>query len=138
MRDTLYNKTLTRVALPAATRTANAAVNGTSVDLGVFGNDFRTVMFVVQTGTVTDGSWVFTLQESYDNSAWTAVPATRVQGSLPTVVAANDDTVLEFGYVPSDRQYVRVVVTSTGSTTGAAIGAVALCSEASSVPVARA
>lgn len=138
MRDTLYTKTLVRQALPSAALDADAAVNGTTVDLGIYGNDFRTVLFVVQTATVTDGTHVFTLEESANNSDWTAVPADRVQGSLPSVVAANDDAVFQFGYIPAGVQYVRCVVTSASTTTGGVIGAVAILSGASSSPVARA
>lgn len=138
MRATLYPKTLALAALPSAALAADEAVNGTTIDLGVYGNDFRTVMFVVQTATVTDGTHAFTLEESVNGTDWTAVPASRVQGSLPTVVAANDDVVFSFGYVPSTQQYVRCVVTSADTTTGGVIGAVALCSEGSTSPVARA
>ncbi|WP_330253136.1 hypothetical protein OG874_00525 [Nocardia sp. NBC_00565] len=137
MRETLYVKTLVRVALPATVLDDDEATNGTTVDLGVFGNDFRTVMFVVQTGTVTDGTHAFTLEESVNGTDWTAVPAARVQGVLPTVAAAHDDAVFSFGYIPSTQQYVRCVVTSASTTTGGVIGAVAVCSEGSNSPVAR-
>lgn len=136
MRDTLYTDTLARVALTSATR-VNGTVNGTTVDTGVFGNDFRSVMFVVLTGTITDGSHAITVQDSPDGSAWTTVDAALLQGSLPTITGANDDTVFEFGYVVT-RQYVRLVATTSAATTGGAFGAVALLSAGSIAPVARA
>jgi hypothetical protein len=136
MRATLYNACLTRVALTSAART-NGTVNGTTVDLGVFGNDFRTVMFVVSTGTITDGSHAFTVQESADGSSWGNAASASVQGSLPTVVAADDDTVFQFGYIVGSLQYVRIVATTSGATTGGIFSATAVLSGASSSPVAR-
>jgi hypothetical protein len=137
VRKTLYNNCLVKPALPSAART-NAVVNGTTVDVGVFANDFRTVMFIVSTATITDGSHAFTMQDSPDGTTWTAVPAAKRQGSLPTVVAADDDTLFTFGYVVDTNQYVRLVVTTTGATTGGVFSAVAVMSEGTFAPVARA
>jgi hypothetical protein len=136
MRSTLYSHSLVRVALTSATRT-NGTVNGTTVDLGVFGNDFRSVLFVVHTGTVTDGSHAITVQDSPDGSAWAAVDPAYIQGSLPTITGSNDDTLFEIGYIPGTKQYVRLVATTSGATTGGVFAAVAVLSGASSNPVAR-
>lgn len=137
MREALYNRCLTRQALTFAVRT-NGTANGATVDLGVYGNDFRTVLFVIAAATITDGSHAITLQESTDGTAWTTVPAEKRLGSLPTIIAANDDTLFEFGYVVGTAQYVRLVATTTGATTGGEFGAVAVLGEASTSPVARA
>lgn len=136
MRDTLYTDTLARVALTIGTRT-NGTVNGTTVDTGVFGNDFRSVMFVVLAGTITDGSHAITVQDSADGSTWATADSSLIQGSLPTITGTNDDTVFEFGYVVANRQYVRVVATTSAATTGGVFGAVALLSSGSVAPVAR-
>jgi hypothetical protein len=136
MRRTLYGRCLVQQALTSAVRT-NGTVNGATVDLGLYGNDFRTVLFIVSTGTITDGSHAITMQDSPDGTTWTAVPASRRQGSLPTIVAANDDTVFEFGYIVGTNQYVRLVATTSGSTTGGAFSAVAVCSEGGNSAVAR-
>jgi hypothetical protein len=136
MRRTLYTHCLTRVALPVDTHTATA--NGTTVDLGQFGNDFRTVLFVIAAGTVTDGTYAFTMQDSDNGSDWTAVDATRVQGSLPTLDDGDSDTVAEVGYIVGTQRYVRLVMTEDSATTGAVVGAVAVLGAASSSPVARA
>ncbi|WP_280371158.1 hypothetical protein [Nocardia wallacei] len=127
MRETLYSKALPRVALATASRTANAAVNGAAIDLEQFGNRFSTVLFIVQAGTVTDGSTAVTLQESADNSSWTTVAADHRQGSLPTITDTDDDKVFSVGYVPHGLRYVRIVATQSGATAGAVLGAVALC-----------
>lgn len=135
MRETLYNQALARLALTSGTRT-NGTVNGTTVDTGVFGNDFRAVLFVVQTGTITDGSHAVTVQDSTDGSTWAAADSSLIQGSLPTIVGANDDSVFDFGYI-ANRQYVRLVVTTSGATTGGVFSAVAVLFDASQNPVAR-
>lgn len=138
MRSTLYTHALARLALPVALR-ANAVVNGPAIDAGVFGNDFRTLMFVVATGTITDGSHAFTVQDSLDGSSWANADSALIQGSLPTVTGPDDDKVFEFGYVVSGaRQFVRLVATTTGATTGGTFGAVVLLGGASVSPVARA
>lgn len=133
---TLYSQCLARVAMPSAART-NGTVNGTTVDLGVFGNDFRTVYFVVSTATVTDGSHAFTVQESPDGSSWANAASTSVQGSLPTVTSSGGSSVFEFGYIANTNQYVRVVATTSGATTGGVFSVAAVCGGASSTPVAR-
>lgn len=136
MRQTLYNHSLSRMALPSATRT-NATVNGTTVDTGVFNNDFRTVLFTVVTGTITDGSHAFSVQDSADGSAWATADSGLVQGSAPTITATDDDAVFQFGYIVGTRQYVRLVVVTSGATTGGVFCAVATMGGGTSTPVAR-
>jgi hypothetical protein len=136
MRSTLYTNALVRVALTSAART-NGTVNGTTVDLGVFGNDFKSVLFVVQTGTITDGSHAISVQDSPDGSAWAAVDASQIQGTAPTIISTSDDTLFEVGYIPGTKQYVRLVATTSGATTGGVFSALAVLGSASSNPVAR-
>lgn len=137
MRDTLYTHSLSRLALTSAART-NGTVNGTTIDLGVYGNDFRTALFVITTGAITDGTHVVTLEHSSDNSNWSAVPAGRIQGTAPSVGSADDNVVFDVGYIVGTEQYVRLVVTTSGATTGGIFSAVAVLGQASSSPVARA
>lgn len=101
----------------------DGTVNGAGVDTASEGGT-DTVSVVVLCGTVTDGSHAVTIEESDDDSTYTAIAAGNIQGSLPTVVAADDDTQKEFGVkVNPDKQYLRVVVETTAATTGAFIGA---------------
>lgn len=132
----LYSQTLTRIALTSAAR-INGTANGTTVDLGVFGNNCRTLMFCVTTATVTDGSHALTLEHSDNGSAWSAVDAGNVQGTLPTITGTNDDAVFEFGLKP-EKRYARIVATTSGATTGGIFSAVALMSHGGNNPVARA
>ncbi|MEU0991937.1 hypothetical protein [Streptomyces sp. NPDC005953] len=121
MRRSAYNECVARPALAVATRT-NGAVNGLTVDRHYNSNAFRSAMFVIHTGTMTDGSVVVTMEDSPDNTNWTAVDSAFVQGSLPTIALANDDRVFEVGYTGTQR-YVRIVATTSGATTGGAFGA---------------
>lgn len=132
----LYSSTLSRLALTSATRT-NGTANGTTVDLGVFGNDFRTVKFVVTTGAITDGTHAITVQNSDDGSSWANAAADTLQGSLPSIGSADDNVVFEFGYKPGTKQYVRLVATTSGATTGGVFSATAELGESSVNPVAR-
>lgn len=135
MRRTLYTHSMSRPALDVDTYTASA--NGTTVDLSVFSNDFRTVLFVIHAGTITDGTYTFTMQHSDNGTDWTAVPAARVQGSLPTLDDGSSDTAVDVGYVVGTQRYVRLVSTEDSASTGGIFGAVAVCGLASSSPVAR-
>jgi hypothetical protein len=136
MKDQLYDSVVTRVAIPNASRTANTAVNGTTVDKQYNGNMFRQVMFSIFTGTVTDGTVAYTMQDSPDNSAWTAVAAEFVQGTLPTTTATDDDKVFDVGYSGYQR-YVRLVATQSGATTGGVSGAIAIMASPRRTPVAH-
>lgn len=135
---TLYSHSLAQRALNYAVRSSNTAANGVAVDTAVYGNNSQDVTFVVYTATITDGTHTVTLEESDSSgSNYTAVDASRIQGSLPAIVAADDNVVFQFGVRPTKR-YVRIVVTDAGSISGGAIGAVALLGNGSNNPVARA
>ncbi len=133
---TTYNNTLAVLALTSAART-NGAANGVAVDTNQFNNNCRDVMFVITTGTITDGSVAVTVEESDSSgSGFAAVDSSCVLGSLPTIVAADDDTVKSFGVRPTKR-YVRVVATTSGATTGGVFSATAILGNGSLHPVAR-
>jgi hypothetical protein len=133
---TTYNSTLPVLALASATR-ANGAANGVAVDTNQFNNNCRDVMFVITTGTMTDGSVAVTVEESdQSGTGFAAVDASRVVGSLPTIAATDDDTVKAFGVRPTKR-YVRIVATTSGATTGGVFSAVAVLGNGSRQPAAR-
>lgn len=134
MRDSLYDSVVTRPALAIATRTANTAVNGITVDKMYQNNMFRTVMFSVFTGTLTDGSTAVTMQDSPDNSSWSTAATSDVQGTLPSITSSDDDKVYDVGYTGPQR-YVRLVFTQSGATSGGTMGAIAIMSQARRTPV---
>jgi len=132
---TLYDRTLTKVSLAPAVAT-NGTLNGTAVDRGVNGG-MQNAMLVVSTGVVTDGSHAVAIQDSADGSTgWTTVAAGLLQGSAPTVVAANDGTVFEVG-IGLTRRYLRAVVVTSSATDGGLIGCHFLLTAPRFAPVAR-
>lgn len=138
-RRSLYTSLITRNTLPLLSRTANATVNGTGVDRTdpVGGVDsFTSALFLIVTGVVTDGTWTCAVQESDDNSSFSVVAAEEIQGTVPVIAAANDNTHYEIGYM-GNKRYLRVSVVSTGSTTGAIIGGYVILGDPGSKPVQR-
>lgn len=135
MKTSTYNSTLHATTLLPAAVTATA--QGTTVDRAASLANFRSAALVVHVGTVTDGTHVFTLQESDNDSDWTTVAAANLQGSAISVTSANDERVFELGYTGSAR-YLRGVVTVSGSpATGGVYGAVIALSGSRRTPVAR-
>jgi hypothetical protein len=119
---TLYNLSLARQTIAPADHTAT--VTGSTVDRMTDEGGFRNALLIVNAGTVTDGTHTFTLQESDDDSTWSAVADEHLQGSEPALTSANDAQVHEVGYV-GHKRYLRAVATVTGSpATGGLYGAV--------------
>lgn len=117
MRRDLYNNVATVQSLAPAARTASA--NGSSADL----QDYDAALIVVSFGTWTDGTHTIEVQESDDDSTFTAVADAHLQGTEPVVDAADEDEVIhELGYIGYKR-YIRVATTVATATTGAVYGA---------------
>jgi len=118
MRD-LKNNVDAAISLSPAAR--NATANGTGVDL----QGYEGAMALVQFGTWTDGTHTPSLQDSDDNSAFSAVAAGDMLGSFTAVSSGGgSNTVQRVGYIGAKR-YVRGVMTVSGATTGA-LSAIAL------------
>lgn len=108
------NLTLTR-SINIAAKT-NGTSNGTGVDAA--GYDSVTVTFEV--GTRTDGTHVAKIQDSADNSSFADVAAADQVGTFAADVTSNvSQTVAYIG----GKRYVRAVLTTSGATTGAIVGA---------------
>jgi hypothetical protein len=60
----VYNSVLAQLALAQGAITGNSAHAGLTVDCGLFGNDFRSLEFVINAQTITDGTHTFSAQES--------------------------------------------------------------------------
>lgn len=120
MHPNPYNNLLTKQSIAPAAHTASA--NGTGVDRAGGGAMFQDALIVVSTGTITDGTHTIEVQESDDNSTFTAVASSDLQGSEPAIAAADDNTVFAIGYLGAAR-YLRVAVTVAGATTGGIYGA---------------
>lgn len=98
-----------------APATRNSNVTGDSVDL----QGFHGAMIEAIVGTVTDGTHSLTIEESDDNSNWSEVAATDLDGSFADLESETNQAV---GYL-GNKRYIRVNATSSG-TTGAAFAVV--------------
>jgi hypothetical protein len=137
MRNT-FSGTLAVKAL-ATTTVDTEAVNGNAVDTGVYGNNFRDVLFIINSGTLADGTYAVTVEESdASGSDYAAVDSRRLIGSLPAFDSASEDGVWKsFGVRPTKR-YVRLVVTPTEGTAGGPFTATAVLGNGGDNPAARA
>lgn len=119
-RRDMYQELAPAVSLAPAARTASA--NGTGVDL----QNSQGNMIMITAGTITDGTHAFSIEDSSDNSSFSAAAAADVVGSLTSFTSGTSSgTVREASYIGSKR-YIRVVVTASGTTTGGVYSAVVL------------
>jgi hypothetical protein len=122
MRSTLKETLSGVVSLAPAAYTSDA--DGAGVDLQGYDGGALVVLAV---GDWTDGTHAVAVEESDDDSTYTAVAADDLDGSFSALDAAGDDSTVQLvGYLGSSR-YVRVSVLVTGSpATGAVYGAAVL------------
>jgi len=112
MRDIKSNVDEAQSLAPAA---ITSTTNGSGVDI----RGYDSAMAVVHPGTRTDGTHTPKLQESDDNSTFTDVASSDLQGTFAAIAS---NTIQRVGYVGSKR-YLRVVTTVSGATVGAVYGA---------------
>lgn len=117
MRDVKNNLAVAHSLAPLLRTTGTA--NGTGVDL----QGYESAMAVVHFGAYTDGTHTASLEESdASGSGYAAVAAGDLLGSFTAVAASGGaNTIQTVGY-RGRKRYVRVVMTSSGTTTGAASG----------------
>lgn len=124
MRTSLYRESMSVMALTSSAR-VNGTANGATVDRGALNLSNPTVLFVITSATVTDGTHAVAVQESDDGTTWTAAPASAVQGTAPSIAAAGSNTVFDVGY-NGGKRYCRLTVTTSGATTGGIYSAAAV------------
>lgn len=108
------------IALAGTARTATAT--GTGIDIA----NYQSVVVAVVPVSWTDGTHTLKLQYSPDNSAWTDVAASQLDGTMPVINASGDATVYtRVGYLGTQR-YIRAISTVVGATTGAVYSVIAL------------
>lgn len=138
--NSVYESTKCLVGLPMTTISANGVTNGTAIDLQQVHEDYRNAEVIIFTGTLTDGSYTIAVQESPDGTtAWTAVPAARLEGTTTPITSAQDNVVVEIGVSPDpyNKRFLRVVITAASVTTGGAVAALWLLAAGSNMPVVR-
>ena len=109
MRDIRNNLDGVRSIDPAS---VTATTNGSGVDL----RDFDGAMVVFQAGTADTGNgdetYVPVVEESEDNSSFSAVAANDLEGTLSNMVA---NSIQRVGY-KGGKRYIRAVLTLGGTT----------------------
>lgn len=97
----------------------DGTINGDAVDRKFY----ESSLILLHIGTYTDGTHAFELQESDDDVSYTAVASADILGTAFADLddASRDDSVESIGYIGTSR-YIRMSVTTTGSTTGAVFG----------------
>lgn len=117
-----------------------ASTDGTrnGADTNLAGYD--ACMVIVHGGVVTDGTHTPKLQEADDDGNGAAgtyadVAAADLVGSFTALTSSNDPLIQKVGY-KGTKKWVRVVLTTAGSTTGGVIGALIVRGEAGKSPVA--
>lgn len=117
-------------SLAPAVRT-NGTANGAGVDL----RGFDSAVIIVSFGACTDGTHTPSLQHSADNSTFTNVSAAELDGEFTAVTSSSgSNSVQKVGYLGSQR-YVRVVMTTSGATSGALSAANVIAGHPGSSPV---
>lgn len=119
IRD-LKNNLSVAISLAAANRSdPSLPINGTGVDL----TGFDGALVVINAGTIGgtgSPSQTFEVQESDDNSSFTAVANGELDGTEPVVAAANDEQLHLIGY-KGIKRYIRVAITAKAGTTPALV-----------------
>lgn len=129
LRDLVHNLQATASIVPAA-RT-DGSVLGASVDLRGFG----AAMAVLSAGVYTDGVHQLKVQHSDDDVLFSDVDASELQGELNEVDNASfSGKTQKMGYV-GNKRYIRLVLTTTGSTSGALICAHVIAGKPGQAPV---
>jgi hypothetical protein len=99
---------------------------------------FRTIEFVLYTGTRTDGTYTPLIEEGDDSglSDAAAVADANLQGTEADAAISASNAAKRVGYIVGNKRYVRLSVVSATVTTGCtAVGAIAIKGGAELAPV---
>jgi hypothetical protein len=136
MRDLYHNVLPAQVLSPVV---STATKTSSSIDLQGFNG--LSVVFALGLSADTLSTslyWTLSLQESNDNSTWTAVTATECNAGVNSIVVNGttlDRQAYAIGYIGGSR-YIQALATPTGSvSSGMPIGIVALKGVAAYRPV---
>jgi hypothetical protein len=102
---------------------AQAAKTSTATGTGFDVSGSHGACAVIDAGAWTDGTHAFTVQESDDNSTYTDVSATNLDGTAPTISGTSGQSQQYYLGYKGNKKYIRVKSTVSGTTTGAIYGA---------------
>lgn len=126
--DIANDVTVIQSIAPAA---VTSDTDGSSADLA----NYNAAVVVIDVGTWTDGTHTFEVQESDDDSTWSAVADADLDGTEPVVDASGDSNAVHLIGYHGIARYLRVSVTTSGTTNGALYGASIVRGKARSRPV---
>ena len=127
----IHNNVEQRNALDTAAITTDTTTAGDIIDT----QNFESLEFLIQSGTLTDGAYAILIEDGNDSGLSDAAAVADAQ-LLGTEVgagfaAADDNKVSKIGYI-GDKRYVRLSIVSTITTTGGTFGAIAILMHARS------
>ena len=117
------------------------ATNTTTVGNVIDRQGYQSAVLALLSGTITDGTYTPLLEESSDNSTYTAVadadllPAGTGQEAAIALILTDDNVIEKIGY-RGNKRYLRLSIVSAGTTTGGTIGAVAILGDPNLAPIA--
>lgn len=126
-----YHDSKGELGLAQQTISTDTDTNGATINKA----GFKALLFVIYSQTLTDGAYAIKVQESDNGSAWSDASSDFVLGFGLSFALADDDTIKRIGYKGS-KQYARIVVTSSATTTGGLFSAMAVLSSPDHSPVA--
>lgn len=115
----------------ATTTVTSSALVGAIIDT----DGFDALTLAAASGTITDGSYASTVEESSSSTFADDVSTAAVDGDLPSFVAADDNATKKVGVLFTKR-YVRHTLTPSGATSGGAFSLLAVLSKPNVAPVA--
>ena len=113
MQD-LKNNVLPVQSIAPAVRT-NGTVNGTGVDLF----DYGSAAILFEAGAWTDGTHTPSVEESDDNSTFTAVSAGNLHGSFTALSGSGQQNAVQWVGYKGSKRYLRAKLVTGSATTGA-------------------
>lgn len=109
---------LAAISIDPQTISTNTTTNGDGVDL----RDYDAAMVVFfSNDAITDGTFALSVEESDDDSTYSAVDSSQIIGTL-TDMDSDTESIQQVGYI-GDKRYIRAVITSTGVSSGGILGA---------------
>jgi hypothetical protein len=126
MREALYHTTKHVIGMAATSITTNTSTPASSADVDMSqggGGDWRSCLFLVTGGTITDGTYTLTIHDSADDVTYAAAAADAVVGPSSTITATGGTAEIEY---VGNKRYCRLVIVSTSVSSGGSISARAL------------
>jgi len=134
MYKELYSSYKVSNALDTQAITSDTTTVGDIIDTAEYGS----ILFAIQSGTLTDGTYTVLIEEGdesnlSDASAVDDADLTNTEASA-SFASTDDNTVNKIGYVGSKR-YVRLSLVSASTSSGGTLGAIAIQGSPTTAPV---